>query len=267
MDWLTQAAVTDTSSSRLTLANPSDLVAVAIPGKSAIPTVTSDAAGAGAAGASDGLGWLTAATEGTKPRRSSVKAAPKAAVAPAAAGGWLTAGKLGVLTEDGNDDNINGGGGGGRGNAAETSATRKIKEGKVSIPAAAPTPDGPGGWLTSGTLGVPVDDEIDQDIGGGDDGDSGRPTMVSGETQTEDDIEGVVKKELAPKLPPWVKRWTPPPEVEVASTPAPATGEGSEKEVSVFGRTVNDDGVSGVFNPQVCWELKASLLEIISCVR
>lgn len=123
----------------------------------------------------------------------------------------MTSGKLGVSIGD--DDSDEDGGGRGRNRASRAVGKSKFKPGggRQAPPTAT---GGVGGWLSAGgALGVPVDPESDDDGGGGGDGfGRDRPTMVSGETQTDDDIEGIVKRGEVPKLPPWAKRWTPPAE-------------------------------------------------------
>lgn len=142
----------------------------------------------------------------------------------------MTSGKLGVATEDDSDGDS--GGGGGR----KAGATTRKKSGAKTGGTKPPALSGPGGWLGSGALGVPTEDESDDDGDVGGSG-GGGPVMVSLETQTDEDIEGIVKRGEVPKLPPWAKRWTPPvPEpVVVESEPSveapPAVDEGSGKQV------------------------------------
>ncbi|CAN0572191.1 unnamed protein product, partial [Ectocarpus sp. 12 AP-2014] len=71
---------------------------------------------------------------------------------------------------------------------------------------------GPEGWLSSGALGVPEEERDDDDDGGGGDG---QPILVTMETQTEDDIEGVTERGNVSKLPPWAKPYVPPPKDDV----------------------------------------------------
>lgn len=188
--------------------------------------------GGQASGGNDGLGWLTeaaskdtAATTPTTPSapdwladaksRGTTKhnkrstAAKRASIGSAAPGGWMSSGKLGLSTGD-DDSDEDQAGKTGRG-SAKSRKKKKKQQSRGSVSAA--------GWLSSGALGVPAQDESDED---GDDSDGGRPSMVTTETQTEDNIEGASKSANGPKLPPWAKPWTPPsPEAGAETDTAP----------------------------------------------
>eukprot|EP00903_Cladosiphon_okamuranus_P006527 g6378.t1 len=190
---------------------------------------------------SAGDDWLAIAKSSGQTKRKS----PPSSVAASAAtqGGWLSSGKIGLPTEDDGDEGDAGtaGGGGGSTAAAPTKPKKKKKQaGRPSSPAG-----GSAGWLASGALGISAEDESDEDDGGGGGGgggggsDDGRGVGVTIETQTEDDIEAMIKKGAiekgnAPKLPPWAKPWVPPPKLEVvpetASEVASGPGEGIDKE-------------------------------------
>lgn len=225
MNWLAQAASGSTVAGVPKPAKP----------KHSPPEVPAAAGDVG--GGKGGLSWLSAATQSggeqarSKPRRTST-VKPNGATPAAAPGGWMTSGKLGVSTEDDGDENNdpNGSKGGGAGGAAvgrKKASRASKKKGKVSVPAAS----GPGGWLAAGSLGVPVDEESDEQEEGG--GNGGRAVMVTAETQTEEDIEGIVKRGDAPKLPPWAKVWVPPvPEVVKAVEAEDGKAAGDEKDVS-----------------------------------
>lgn len=194
-------------------------------------------------GSQEGGDWLVVArTSGQNKRKSSPDpSARSAAAALATQGGWMSSGKLGLSTRDDSDDDVGGRMRSGGSTAAAASAPKK----KRKHGASSPTASGPGGWLSSGVLGVPVDDNSSEDRGdgvgdGGGGNDYGRGIGVTVETQTEDDIkavteEGTIEKGNAPKLPPWAKPWTPPPKPEVIpntnSEMASAPSGGTEKEV------------------------------------
>lgn len=179
----------------------------------------------------EGDDWLAIAKSSSQTKRKSLSgpaAGRSKAAAPAAPGGWMSSGKLGLSTGDESDEkNVDKAGG-----LATTTAKPKKKKKQTKGPSSAAA-GGPGGWLGSGALGVPTEDDEDDEDGGGDGGvgsDDGRGVAVTIETQTEDDIEavterGAAEKASATKLPPWAKPWTPPPKPEVVPE-APA-----EKEV------------------------------------
>ncbi|CAM9691092.1 unnamed protein product, partial [Ectocarpus fasciculatus] len=186
LDWLTEAASTDT--------------AAAAPAAPSAPD------------------WLAdAKSRGTTKNNNSAKVAKRASIGSAAApGGWMSSGKLGLSTGDGSDeeqaDKTDRGSG-----MPRKQKKKKKKQNRGSISAGG----GPAGWLTSGALGAPAHDESDED---GSDSDDGRPLMVTAETQTEDDIDEATKTANGPKLPPWAKPWTPPspePEAEPDTAPEP----------------------------------------------
>lgn len=242
LTWLKQVALSGKSSSPAAVACPGDLTAGAIPAKAVPARATfSTQVAAGATSSGGGLDWLTAATADgqakPKPRRASLKPGRKASITAISAGGWLTSGKLGVSTEDDSDRDVGDASGSGSRGKTGASTTKKEKKNVAAVSTAAAVASAPGGWLASGTLGIPADDESDQNVDSvGGDGENGRRTMVSGETQTEDNIEAIVKRGLEPKLPPWAKRWTPPPEPEVVPNAAPEQssvgGGDSQKEVT-----------------------------------
>lgn len=207
------------------------------------------AAGAAASdpdGGGSGLDWLTVAgaqvgVRGATTRHDSPKEARKDSVPATAPGGWMTSGKLGVSTEDVSDDDAAGGVKVDNGGAKKRGVGERDKstaKGKKTVGDAGEAPaaaSGAGGWLASGTLGVKLDDEESDQGDAVNRGDTSGPAMVSLKTQTEDDIEGIVKRENEPKLPPWAKRWIPPaPEPEEVlpeSPPEAADGGGSAKKV------------------------------------
>lgn len=255
LDWLALAATGNTSTTNPdnTLAAATSVTAGTV-GATPARSPASGAAGAAvsdASGGGGGLDWLTAAKAGAqagvggaKTRRGSLKEARKASVSATAPGGWMTSGKLGVSTEDASDDDAAGGvkvdNGGTKKRGARESGKKAIKEGKSAGGAGEAAPaasSGAGGWLASGKLGVKLDDEESDQGDAVDRGDTSCPVMVSLETQTENDIEGIVKRENEPKLPPWAKRWTPPApepeEVPPEPTPEAADGRGSAKEVHI----------------------------------
>ncbi|CAM9451765.1 unnamed protein product, partial [Hapterophycus canaliculatus] len=174
--------------------------------------------------AADGGGpedWLSVAkaSDQNKRKQDVTATAAKASAAPAATGGWLSSGNLGISTKygsDSDDDEITD-----RGAAAATKS-KKRKQAKGS----ASTATGPAGWLASGALGAPAEDESDGD----EEGSSRRskPILVTIETQTDGDIEAIVERGDVPKLPPWAKPYVPPPKPkDVPNVAAEATkGDG-----------------------------------------
>jgi len=160
-----------------------------------------------------GLSWLTKAAGAPKPST------------PAAPGGWMSSGILGISTDNDSDhDNaVNAAPDGSTASTAATRKPRKRKQPGVSVPVA----NGPGGWLSAGALGVPTEDECGDDDHEGGGGDEKAVVLATIETQTEDDIvavteRGAVEKDGGRKLPPWAKPWTPPPKPQVVPDPAPA---------------------------------------------
>lgn len=90
--------------------------------------------------------------------------------------------------------------------------TSKIGVKKVGVTSLAKA-GGSGSWLESGSLGVPVDDGSEGESEGKCEGGGGEGvTLISEETQTEDDIDQIVKRGTHSKLPPWAKPWTSPQE-------------------------------------------------------
>ena len=189
--------------------------------------------------------WLALAKSSGQAKRKSPPSPTARHSVVASPGGWMSSGKLGLPTDDDSDEGAAGKPGGGGGSTG--AAPAKPKKHKKRAGQSSPTAGGPAGWLSSGALGIPAEDESDDDDGDGD-GDGGggggsddrRGVGVTIETQTEDDIQavtdqGAIKKETAPKLPPWAKPWTPPPKPEVVPETAPevtsAAGGGTEKEV------------------------------------
>lgn len=166
-----------------------------------------------------GSDWLSVAKSSgqsqSKPRVTAPAANPAASAAP---GGWMSSGKVGIWTVDDSDQDDPGKVGGG--SAAATAKNKKKKQAGEATSAASV----PGGWLGTGALGVPTEDERYGDDDRSDGG--GHGVGVTIETQTADDIEAVTKgraieKENAPTLPPWAKRWVPPPKPEVVPDAAP----------------------------------------------
>lgn len=215
MDWLTQA-VTGTTGAATT--SPDGVLAAAL---TEGPIATQTTTGEG----SCGLDWLAAATALSdnaktvqRPARTAQKLLPSKA-GPAAPGGWMTSGKLGISTTD-DSDAIDEGGGSGDGATSGKAAGAQKKTEKTD--AAALARSGPGGWLSLGAFGVQVEDRKDEDAADGSRPSNGgrHPDMVSGETQTDDDIEEIVKRGGAPNFPPWAKRWSPPPEPVVKPEPS-----------------------------------------------
>ena len=190
----------------------------------------------GAAASGSGVDWLVdaAASEKTEARvrEGHEERRPNAMTAAATSGGWLTSSKLGVST--GKDSGDEEGTGGVCDSGYERSTGKKPKSGvKTSSSATKPTATGPGGWLASGTLGVPVDDDSERSAKDGDGGMKGSFT-VSEETQTEEDIEEVAKKGTGSKLPPWAKPWTPPPEPDVTGDPVLSRDKNNKKQVTKY---------------------------------
>ncbi|CAB1112513.1 unnamed protein product [Ectocarpus sp. CCAP 1310/34] len=207
LSWLTQAAGSSTSGAAAPIDKPS-------------AAVVDGAVG----GVND---WLAVAKSSGQTKRkphATATAAAKAAAVPAAPGGWLSSGKLGVSTEEENDQDD-------AGKTAGRSTTPKKKK-KQAI-GAVPVASSPEGWLSSVALGVPEEESDDDDNGGGD----GQPILVTMETQTEDDIEGVTERGNVPKLPPWAKPYVPPPKDDVvpestADSTAEKTPEKEETDAS-----------------------------------
>ena len=173
-----------------------------------------------------GNDWLAAASSSQTKRNSpATESTIRATTAPAAPGGWMSSGKLGISTEDSSDQESVGtaGAGGSATSTAVAAKTRKRKQARLSVSAAS----GPGGWLSAGALGVPTedghdDDDEEQEIGDG----NGKAVGVTIDTQTEDDIEAVTQrggaeKNSGRKLPPWAKPWVPPPKPQVVPDPSP----------------------------------------------
>ena len=201
-----------------------------------VPTGTSSAVEVDLDSGND---WLTAATSsGHAKPKPSVAASTGKVTSPAAPGGWMSSGKLGLSTEeDSGQDNAGTAGAGG--SAASTTAGIKPRKQKQDR-AVEPVAGGPGAWISAGALGVSPeaarDEEEDHDHAGG-----GKVMLVTMETQTEDDIEavtetGATEKGGAPKLPPWAKPWIPSPKPQVVSDPAPeltsaASGETKKKVI------------------------------------
>lgn len=187
------------------------------------PTATSPGADGAAAIGGDPDDWLAAATSSgqTKRKKNVTATAAKGSAAPAAPGGWLSSGKLGVSTKDGSDSDEDDATG--RGAAAATKG-KKRKKARRSASAAS----GAEGWLASGTLGAPAEDESDDE----EDSDGGRrkAILVSAETQTDDDIQAIVERGVVPKLPPWAKPYVPPRKPE--EVPAVAAEEAVKEDVS-----------------------------------
>ena len=183
-----------------------------------------------------GNDWLAAATSSNRKKSKPRVAAStgKATAAPAAPGGWMTSGKLGISTEEDNDQD-NAGSARAGGSAVSTAAGTKPRKRKQARGVESVVV-GPGGWLGAGTLRVPTEQESDDDddeISGGD----GRGTAVTIETQTED-IEafmkrGATEKDGAPKLPPWAKPWVSPPKSQVVPDPAPEVASAPSGETKV----------------------------------
>lgn len=189
------------------------------------PATTAAPTGASSAAEGDsGSDWLTIAQSSSKKKQ---KPSPNTTAAKGTVGGggggaapgdgWMSSGKLGVPTGDDSDDDETGKG------AAAKSKKKKKKHAKGATASAA---SAPGGWLNSGSLGVPAEDESDEDSGDG----SGQPILVTIETQTEEGIEAITERGSAPALPPWAKRWTPPPQPEAVPDAAPEPA--SPQEVS-----------------------------------
>ncbi len=189
-----------------------------------VTTAPTGASPAVEGGLDPGIDWLAAATSSsqTKQKPRAAASTAKATPAPAAPGGWMSSGKLGISTEEDSDRDDAGKAGAG-GSAASTAAAakpRKKKQPRVSVSVAS----GPEGWLGSGALGVPTQDESDDDEG--DSGDGKGVVLATIETQTEDDIEavterGAIEKGGGRQLPPWAKPWTPPPKPQAVPDPSP----------------------------------------------
>lgn len=248
LDWLKQAVTSGKDASGAAITIPDGVLASGLSGNAA-SIEPPPAAEAGANGSGGNLDWLTAATSSAQASvqhsHASMKAARKASVTVAAPGGWLASGTLGVSTENNSDEDV-GRSGGQRKTGVAGGQTPKGTP--AAVGAGAALVNGPGGWLSSGALGISTDDDADQDADGGSGShgrENGRPNMATEETQTEDNIEGIVKGKAEPKLPPWARRWTPAPEPEVVpdSLPehSPDSEGGAENMVSrgfaIFGRS------------------------------
>lgn len=185
---------------------------------------TSSANGVGAGGA-DPDDWLSVAqSSGQTKRKQNVTATgAKGGAAPAAPGGWLSSGNLGVSTKGSSDsdDDVAGGGA-----ATATTKRKKRKQARGSASAVS----GPVGWLASGALGAPAEDESDDD-GEGSDG-RNKPILVTVETQTDNDIEAIVERGDVPKLPPWAKPYAPPPKPEPVPDVAAEVAVTAQEDVS-----------------------------------
>ena len=188
-----------------------------------------------------GNDWLAAAKsrDHTKPKPRIAASTGKATAAPAAPGGWMSSGKLGLSTEEDRDQD-NAGTAGAGGSAASTTAGIKPRKRKQAR-GVEPVAGGPGAWISAGTLGVPTAAESDDDDEKDGDGGGGKVMLVTMETQTEGDIEamtetGATERGGAPRLPPWAKPWVPPPKPQVVPDPAPevtsaASGETKKKVI------------------------------------
>lgn len=211
LSWLTQAAGSPTSGAVAPIDKPS---AAVVDGS--------------AGGVND---WLAVAKSSGQTKRkphTTATAAAKATAVPAAPGGWLSSGKLGVSTEE-DSDQADAGKTAGR----STTSKKKKKQARGSVSVAS----GPEGWLSSGALGVPEEESDDDDDGG-----DSQPILVTMETQTEDDIEGVTERGNVPKLPPWAKPYVAPPKDDVVpQSTADSTAEiHPEKEV-IYPRSLGHD--------------------------
>lgn len=209
----------------------------------AAPPVVSSAPGAMESAVDDaevdgGLDWLAVAkSSGQKKSKPQVTAAvAKGTAAPAAPGGWMSSGKLGISTEDEDDDIVGTTNGGDSSAGAGAGKAKKRKQVRGSVSAAS----GPGGWLLSGSLGAEPEEESEDDDGGGDAKVSARGVGITIETQTEDDIEavtgkGAVEKAAASKLPPWAKPYVPLPQTTEVPDTLPKAEETKETEKQVLG--------------------------------
>lgn len=199
LSWLTQAAGSSVSGT-------------AAPAAPSSAPVDSGNDGLEAGGGLDD--WLNVAKSSGQTKRKSVVTV----AAPAATGGWMSSGKLGISTEDDSDQDDAGKTGG-----SGYAVTKPKKKKKQAAQSPADT-SGPGGWMSSSALGAPAEDESgDEDSGGGE---THRGVGVTIETQTEEDIEAVTKsgateKRNAPKLPPWAKPYVPPPKPEIVPDTPP----------------------------------------------
>lgn len=96
---------------------------------------------------------------------------------------------------------------GGKPWSARASETCVKKAGWVSTAKAG----GSGSWLESGSLGVPTDDGSEGELEGKCEGGGGEGvTLMSEETQTENDIDQIVKQGTQSNLPPWARPWSSP---------------------------------------------------------
>ena len=202
-----------------------------------VPTGTSSAVEVDLDSGND---WLTAATSsGHAKPKPSVAASTGKVTSPAAPGGWMSSGKLGISTEEDSDQDNAGTAGAGESAVSTTAGIKPRKRKQAS--GVEPVAGGPGAWISAGTLGVPTAAESDDDDEKDSDGGGGKVMLVTMETQTEDDIEavtetGATEKGGAPKLPPWAKPWIPSPKPQVVSDPAPeltsaASGETKKKVI------------------------------------
>lgn len=234
LDWLAQAAIGST-------ARPAT-------DKLEAPPATAATSQSGETPTEDGgLSWLTAAitpggaqtkttrVDDTAPYTNTVKR-KKSSTAAAVSGGWMTSVKLGLGSgEGGMEDND------AVGKSTEDSAQGQNKPKKAKKDSPSVSASGPGGWLVSGGHEMFLDRESDVDDL--EDGGGGSQAAVTVETQTEDDIEGIVKKAAAPKLPPWAKPWTPPPPpaepaVAEATSGGEKDGKGSDQKVRAMSANI-----------------------------
>ncbi|CAM9687327.1 unnamed protein product [Scytosiphon promiscuus] len=190
--------------------------------------------------------WLAIAkSTNHKKRESKSRSTVDPPAAASAASGWMSSGKLGLPAGDDSEEDVASkigvsGSTDRRSSRGRTTSKKKKKTGQTS-----PTTSGPAGWLSAGALGIPTEDESDDNSAGSSRGggvsDRVKGQAVTIETQTEEDIAtitkgGVVEKPNSPKLPPWAKPWVPPAEPEAAPDPAPDTSsaphEGTKDETS-----------------------------------
>lgn len=250
LDWLVQVAnIKSETAVAVALADDPLVAAISSRAVSAGAPITpsmygtesSEAAGAG------GLDWLSAATVGGQITRApsasgaAVRRRSLARKAPApATGSWLATFKLGVSTEDDSGDD------GDATTAAGTKSTTELspmKERKFKNEASTATSAGaPGGWLTSGSLGVAQDERDEDGSQGGVDGSTG-PKMADIGTQWEEGGGETVAKYPGRTLPPWAKKWAAPapdpskPDKQESSTP------GSEAKKRGSGINWIDDSI------------------------
>lgn len=242
LDWLKDVAASG-SSSHAAVAGAGGPLANAVSKMPGPAMVASAPQTKEAISGESGLDWLAAmATLGQKqlgPRCDLEVAKLEGRTSLATeGGGWLTSVKLGILSEEDNkierchDGDLGNRGSDPRSGKLSAAGVKRVSELLTTLVREL------GGWFASGSLGNLVDDEnggeLKEKCGGG----GGLLTHRSEETQTEDDIEGIVKKGTESKLPPRAKPWSPiqgPGKTVDCSSPQAKAEEKQVKSASILG--------------------------------